>query len=269
MAKYWIAIAAIIIAAAIFSGCCGIEFPFGGGNQATITGLTGNNNGATTLNGGTTSDRVQHISGTAVNPGGKDATTFKGKIAVMLNGVKQYVTAKSKNEDGTWNYEGDFVIRRGTNTVVIQVEDERGNVVGESAPFTVIGDLPPRQLESVLTWDTDDNDVDMHVWSPSGLHAYYPSGSKAAIPGCYLDVDDTDGYGPETFVCENMTMESGQWTIKIRYYSAHGVSSAVPVTVRVSRNEGASQTFTHTFSADQANADNSDNDWTVIQFNVP
>ena len=267
MARYWIAIAAIIIAAALFSGCCGIQIPgFGGTTHATIGGLTGKD-GSTITNGGTTTQRVQHIAGTADNPGGKDATTFKGRIAVMLNGVKQYVTASTRNEDGTWNYGGDFVIRRGENKIQVQVENEDGSVYGTSETFTVNGDLPPRQLESVLTWDTDDNDVDMHVWSPGGLHAYYSA--KSAIPGCYLDVDDTDGYGPETFVCENTTMESGQWTIKIRYYSAHGVASSVPVTVRVSRNEGAAQTFTHTFTEDQANTDNSDNDWTVIQFNVP
>ena len=265
--KMWIAFAALVVASVLFAGCCGCGIP-GGSTHATITGLEGKD-GTTVTNGGTTTQRVQHISGKADNPAGADATTFKGKIAVMLNGVKQYMTAHDRNEDGTWNFEGDFVIKRGANEIKVQVENEDGSVYGTSETFIVNGDLPPRQLESVLTWDTDDNDVDMHVWSPSGLHAYYPSSSKAAIPGCYLDVDDTDGYGPETFVCENTTMESGQWTIKVRYYAEHGVSANVPVTVRVTQNEGVPQVYTHTFTEDQANADNSDNDWTVIQFNVP
>lgn len=263
MAKVWGILLIVAAAALLLSGCCGIPFPGGGG--ATITSITGRD-GSEVLNGGTTAQRVQHVSGTVDNPGGKDAPTFKGRIIVLLNGVKQYVTAQSRNEDGTWNFGGDFVIRRGQNTVQVQVEDEDGNVVSSSDTFTINGDLPPRQIESVLTWDTDDNDVDMHIYSPNGEHAYYSS--KQAIPGCYLDVDDTNGYGPETFVCENNT-ESGQWTIKIRYYAAHGVTSNVPVHMRFSKNEGAFQTFDHTFTASQAHGDNADNDWTVIQFNMP
>jgi len=261
MTKMLVVAVVVLFAAVLLVGCCGIPFP-GGNEHATITGMTGRD-GAAVANGGSTTQRVQHISGTVDNPSGTSANTFGGKVAIVLNGDKQYVTPTSKNEDGTWDFGGDFVIRRGSNNVVVQVEDSSGSVYGQSAPFTVTGNLPTRQVESVLTWNTDDNDVDMHIYAPGGQHTYYSS--LNAISGCNLDLDDTDGYGPETFVCENTT-QTGQWTIKVRYYAEHGVTGPVTATVRVTLNEGQTQTYTHSFTADQANADNPDNDWTVTTF---
>ena len=40
-------------------------------------------------------------------------------------------------------------------------------------------------------------DIDVHVFDPLGNHAWY--GSQKGIPGAAIDVDDTDGYGPEIF----------------------------------------------------------------------
>jgi hypothetical protein len=52
-------------------------------------------------------------------------------------------------------------------------------------------------LRFVLSWETDANDVDFHVYDRGGDHAYY---SKPALDGggaLYADV--TEGYGPECF----------------------------------------------------------------------
>jgi uncharacterized protein YfaP (DUF2135 family) len=200
------------------------------------------------------------------NPGGREASTFKGKVVLEHNGERQYVTP-TPAEEGMWEFRGDLVLRRGQNTIIVYIEDEDGNIVGQSEQYSVIGNFPPRQVEVVLTWNTDNNDLDMHVWSPNGEHAYFDE--LDAIPGCNLDLDDTDGYGPETFICETNNIENGQWTVKVRYFASHGVEEPVTATVRVRLNEGQTQTFTHTFTKDQANDGDASNDWTVITFNMP
>ena len=52
-------------------------------------------------------------------------------------------------------------------------------------------------LRFVLTWETDANDVDLHVWDRQGVHAYYDQPTLASGGELYDDV--TTGYGPECF----------------------------------------------------------------------
>lgn len=49
----------------------------------------------------------------------------------------------------------------------------------------------------ILSWETDANDVDLHVYDKDGYHAYY---REPALPsGGHLYGDVTDGYGPESY----------------------------------------------------------------------
>ncbi|MDD5317103.1 MAG: DUF2135 domain-containing protein [Candidatus ainarchaeum sp.] len=268
MKKAWVlGVFAVAAAAMLLSGCCGIDLSqfMPGTGGATVSGLTGKNTGVHTGDGGTTTDRVQTVSGTVENPAGAGATTFGGRVVVSLNGQPQYVTPV-RSANGTWTYSSDMVIRRGTNTIRVSVEDESGSTVATSNPFTVTGNLPMRDIEVVLTWNTDRNDVDMHVYSPSGQHAWYQN--LDGISGCNLDLDDTDGYGPETFVCETAP-ETGQWTVKVRYYNDKDVTSPVTATIRTTLHEGSAQSYTHAFTQDQANSDDPSNDWTATTFNMP
>jgi uncharacterized protein YfaP (DUF2135 family) len=78
------------------------------------------------------------------------------------------------------------------------------------------GQAVPR-LRIVLAWDTDGTDLDMHVVTPSGQHAWY---GEQAIAGGALDVDVTTGYGPEIF--SSPAPESGLYQIYINYYGGEG-----------------------------------------------
>lgn len=233
-----------------------------GAEKAHITGIT-DRNGHDVPNGGTTTERVQHVAGTVENPAGADASEFGGRIIVDRNGETQYVTP-TRNSNGTWTFSGDMVLTQGRNDIRVVLEDENGNTVGNSGTYTVNADIPARDLTVTLTWDTDRTDVDMHVWSPSGEHAYY---SNKRISDGFLDVDDTDGYGPEVFTAENAS--AGNWVVKIRYYSNHGVTAPSTATVKISKYEGAAQTYTHTFTSDQAHSDDPANDWLVANFTMP
>jgi hypothetical protein len=70
-------------------------------------------------------------------------------------------------------------------------------------------------LRFVLSWETDANDVDLHVWDRRGDHAFYderelPSGGK-------LHADVTTGYGPESFAIDGPA-EAAPYKLRVHYY---------------------------------------------------
>jgi thioredoxin-like negative regulator of GroEL len=71
-------------------------------------------------------------------------------------------------------------------------------------------------LRFVLNWETDANDVDLHVWDDEGGHAFY--GNKSLASGGELVADVTTGYGPEAFVIDGR--RSGfPYRLMAHYYS--------------------------------------------------
>ena len=73
-------------------------------------------------------------------------------------------------------------------------------------------------LRFVLTWETDANDVDLHIHDASGGHAYY---SEPRLPSGGLLYDDvTTGYGPECFtVRQPPESRSARYRLRAHYYS--------------------------------------------------
>lgn len=67
----------------------------------------------------------------------------------------------------------------------------------------------------VLTWETDANDVDLHVYDAKGNHAFYSNKVLASGGDLYADV--TTGYGPECFTI-NGTPGAGPYTLQAHYY---------------------------------------------------
>ncbi len=279
--KTAILISAIVVLI-LLSGCCCacdedsiidfLNWLFGGGG-ATIGGLR-DSEGSITYNGGSTSQKVQTIFGTVDNPGLGDE--FEGEAILVFNGVERRIDAADDGStygddtagDGTWAYEGDLVLDPGINTFQILVKDDQGNIVARSTTMTVTATIAAMDIIARLTWDTDLSDVDMHIYDPCDRHTYYRA--KTAIPNAELDVDDVDGYGPETFTMESGKSVSGTYTIKVRYYNSHGQTAPTGATVRVTLKGSTAQTFgPRTFTQNMANMDDSSNDWTVTTFSVP
>jgi tetratricopeptide (TPR) repeat protein len=73
-------------------------------------------------------------------------------------------------------------------------------------------------LRFVLTWETDANDVDLHVHDRKGGHAYY---SQKSLPsGGELYADVTTGYGPECFtVYGSADRSAAPYQLRVHYYS--------------------------------------------------
>ena len=73
-------------------------------------------------------------------------------------------------------------------------------------------------LRFVLTWETDANDVDFHIFDAKGGHAFYSSPNLASGGGLYADV--TTGYGPECFTIRApRAKRAGPYTLQANYYS--------------------------------------------------
>jgi uncharacterized protein YfaP (DUF2135 family) len=109
----------------------------------------------------------------------------------------------------------DFVTAPGLNTIYAEVIS-KGKVLSDNVSF--YSDVPSKAMKIVLMWDTNQTDVDLHVYEPSGEECYY--GHKQTEIGGALDVDITTGYGPEVYTLATPT--KGSYKISAYYYSDQG-----------------------------------------------
>jgi hypothetical protein len=91
-------------------------------------------------------------------------------------------------------------------------------------------------LRFVLTWETDANDVDLHVYDRQGGHAYYEQ--KTLPSGGELYADVTTGYGPECFTVKAPpTREAAPYRLAAHYYRRGPMGYGMG-TVQIVRSDG-------------------------------
>ncbi|HEX8152561.1 MAG TPA: hypothetical protein VF698_05520, partial [Thermoanaerobaculia bacterium] len=90
-------------------------------------------------------------------------------------------------------------------------------------------------LRVSLAWETDANDVDLHVIDPSGSECFY--GHRRNPSGIELYEDITQGLGPEVIRGEDL--ERGTYHVGVRYFAAGpmGVSRGIVVVLRDSADQ--------------------------------
>ncbi|MBC8140025.1 MAG: DUF2135 domain-containing protein, partial [Armatimonadetes bacterium] len=71
-------------------------------------------------------------------------------------------------------------------------------------------------LRVVMTWDSDNSDMDLHVKEPTGEECFY-SHNRTAIGG-HLSDDFTQGYGPEDYFVRRGV--KGKYTITTNYFAS-------------------------------------------------
>jgi|GEM_PF-2896240 len=161
-------------------------------------------------------DRVQTITGIVSDP--------KVKTAMLnLNGEVTTIEVKpSASGMGTFaqkvslKAEADSV-----NVIKVTAINDKGEKAEDSMEVKV--QLPPVIIKAVLTWDTGGTDVDLWVRDPFGESIGYSH--KRSAHGGWLDFDDTNGYGPETFTQEGYY--PGTYTIWVHYFSDHDDENAI------------------------------------------
>lgn len=137
----------------------------------------------------------------------EDRSPFSGDHAILnLNGYEWEIAV-----DEGYYYE-IISIASGTNTIWIRANSETGDT-GVSYFTTVYGNFEAPDIEIVLNWNTPTSDLDLHLWNPLGEHCCH---WNMVITEGSLEIDDTEGYGPETFTA--LGAIDGTYTVKINCY---------------------------------------------------
>ena len=120
-------------------------------------------------------------------------------------------------------------INRSVTDAMSDLDFPTGNPLG-SGPITV-----------ALKWGSQP-DVDLHVYEPNGKHVYYrdPGGVSGS-----LDLDDTDGFGPEHYFVACDTLETGSYRVDINYYSGDGAETA---RIQITTGDGITKTFSRSLA---------------------
>ena len=152
--------------------------------------------------GGWSTGRIVEVKGTVSDEAIVRAT-------MVVNGYERWIDVRGGKFSAT------IVVSKGANSVEV-VAANRAGEGRDSVSF--FSDVPSVDMQVVLSWDTDGTDVDLHVVDPSGEECYY--GHRVTKIGGKLDVDDTDGFGPEVFTLANAA--AGKYQVRVKYYSSHG-----------------------------------------------
>ena len=124
--------------------------------------------------------------------------------------------------DADGSFGRPYSFSAGANSVEVRTGDGAETKRLRSQFYQTAAGQPVPRLRILLAWDTDNTDLDLHVVSPSGQHAWY--GEKAITSGA-LDIDVTTGYGPEIF--SSPAPERGLYQVYINYYGGNDENAAL------------------------------------------
>lgn len=187
-------------------------------------------------------DYMQEVNYPAVrvNAGGKSsAALISGKIrthAKNASGTSRVPLLVVNGSALPMPLEGEdyarpFAFGSGSNS--LEVRDHSGKVVRRTQFYEGNPNKRSPRLRVILAWDTDHTDVDLHVVTPSGEHAWY--GERVIPSGGALDIDVTDGYGPEIF--SSVAPETGTYLVYANYYGGESEQAITEADVTVVQHE--------------------------------
>jgi uncharacterized protein YfaP (DUF2135 family) len=131
--------------------------------------------------------------------------------------------------DETGAFARPYSFGAGSNSVEVRSEDEQLR----TQFYQSANGQPESRLRILLAWDTDGTDLDLHVVTPNGQHAWY---GQRVIAGGAIDLDVTTGYGPEIFA--SPAPEKGLYQVYVNYFGGNGEDSLTTARLTVISNEG-------------------------------
>ncbi|AZC25824.1 YfaP family protein [Pseudomonas sessilinigenes] len=136
---------------------------------------------------------------------GSPKASQPGKL--IINGISMPLKV---DEDG--GFDRPYSFPNGSNSVEVRSPD--GQQRKRVQFLNTGGGTTPPKLRVLLSWDSDNTDLDLHLVTPDGAHIWY--GDRVAPNGAALDVDVTTGYGPEIFSMPAPL--KGQYLVYVNYY---------------------------------------------------
>ncbi|MHA6575447.1 YfaP family protein [Pseudomonas yamanorum] len=153
--------------------------------------------------------------------------------------------------DASGGFDRPYSFPNGSNSV--EIRSPNGQLRHRTQFLHSSSGATPAKLRVLLSWDSDNTDLDLHLITPDGAHIWY--GDREAPNGAALDVDVTTGYGPEIFSMPAPI--KGQYLVYVNYFGGGyridegGAEDAVqPLTtaqVTVITEEGTSNEKMETF----------------------
>lgn len=160
----------------------------------------------------------------------RDSTAKQEPGTLIVNGVS--MPLKIEN---TGDFERPYTLPQGSNSVEVRSSDRSAAYRTQFYAKRGSGAIPTR-LRIVLSWDTDNTDLDLHVVTPDGHHAWY--GGRQLQNGGALDGDVTTGYGPEIF--SSPAPENGQYLVYVNYFGGRGEDILTTAKITIVTEEGTS-----------------------------
>ncbi|HDK7228624.1 TPA: DUF2135 domain-containing protein [Cronobacter sakazakii] len=143
-------------------------------------------------------------------------------------------------DDGS--FQRPYIFPGGSNSVEVRSPDRQASHRVQFYARPGQGSVPAK-LRIVLSWDSDNTDLDLHVVTPNGEHAWY--GNRALQNGGALDMDVTTGYGPEIF--STPMPEKGPYLVYVNYFGGYGQQVLTTAQVSLVTNEGTPDEKQETF----------------------
>lgn len=156
---------------------------------------------------------------------GRVARAGKGPATLVVNG-----NAMPLEVDEEGRYGRAYSFATGSNSVEVRGGD--GSTRRVQFYQTAAGQAQAR-LRVVLSWDTDGTDLDLHLITPDGEHAWY---GNRVVKGGAIDVDVTTGYGPEIFA--SPAPLKGPYQIYVNYFGGGAGQALTTARIAVISNEG-------------------------------
>jgi uncharacterized repeat protein (TIGR01451 family) len=168
------------------------------------------------------------IEGVLVQTGdSSDTTDASGEYELTGLAPGHYAVQASKTGYSTTELETD-VTAGGTSTL----------------DFSLSAAQATNEYRVVLTWGTDPTDLDAHLWLPSDTpyHILYNrKGTTDGCPNAQLDVDDTNGEGPETTTIVDPF--AGSYRFGVHKFGGSATLAASGATVQLYKGDELLQTF--------------------------
>jgi uncharacterized protein YfaP (DUF2135 family) len=108
----------------------------------------------------------------------------------------------------------------GAGSNSIEIKSSSGTILKRSQFLEANSGKAAARLRIVITWDDPQAEVDLHVLTPDGQHAYWAA--PVLNGGGGFDVDSVDGAGPEIF--SSIAPVPGSYSLFVNYWGNFGSS---------------------------------------------